>query len=330
MCICCCLTRKILIIYGIAISGIAFIYEIIVISNFASRTKNYKILKKEFEVYEVEASYDPNLDYIDLYYIYYEIYKLDLPYGEIEEFFDKYNSDYEYIEKYHYGMIKKLKGIENGFVIPFFIFTIIFLGAEIVYLYFAYGIGEYQLLKEKTFKILNILKIITFVFPIIFLPLNICFTVLVIFAFYQYAFFPESFDNCLSGMLLDIFLGVYNLYFYLNLIFIFFKELTLFRKVGNEISPGENAAYDVNGNPIIRSAIQGQQIIGNNQQMINPNINLANQQVRIYNNQAQETIPIDTEEQIQQNQMTQEQLVINQNPTSSQRLGNKESRDNNA
>ena len=54
MCICCCLTRKILIIYGIAISGIAFIYEIIVISNFASRTKNYKILKKEFEVYELK------------------------------------------------------------------------------------------------------------------------------------------------------------------------------------------------------------------------------------------------------------------------------------
>ena len=57
-------------------------------------------------------------------------------------------------------MIKRLKGIENGFVILFFIFTIIFLAAEIVYLYFAYGIGEYQLLKEKTYKVLNILKII--------------------------------------------------------------------------------------------------------------------------------------------------------------------------
>ena len=104
----------------------------------------------------------------------------------------------------------------------------------------------------------------------------------------------------------------------------------LFRKVGSEISPGENAFFDVNGNQIIRTMVQGQQITGTNQQMINPNINLSNQQVRIYNNQAQQPIPIGTEEQIQQNQMTQEQLVINQNPTSSQRLENKESRDNNA
>ena len=87
--------------------------------------------------------------------------------------------------------------------------------------------------------------------------------------------------------------------------------------------------FDVNGNQIIRTMVQGQQITGTNQQMINPNINLSNQQVRIYNNQAQETIPIGTEEQIQQNQMTQEQLAINQNPTSSQRIGNKEARDNN-
>ena len=325
MCICCCSTRKTLIIYGIAITGIAFIYEIAVISNFASRTKNYKILIKEFEVYEAETSYNSNANYIE---IYYDLYNFYLPYGDIEEFFIRYESDYQYIKKDSYGMIKRLKGIENGFVIPFFIFTIIFLTAEIVYLYFAYGIGEYQLLKEKTYKVLNILKIISFFFSIILVPLNICFTVLVIFALFQYINFPESFDDCLVGMLLDIFLGIYNIYFYLNLIFIFFKELTLFRKVGSDISPGENAAYDLNGNQITRTA-QGQQIIGINQQMLNPNINLSNQQVRIYNNQAQETIPTGNEEQIQQNQVTQEQLVISQNPTSSQRIGNKEARDNN-
>ena len=86
----------------------------------------------------------------------------------------------------------------------------------------------------------------------------------------------------------------------------------------------------MNGNPIVRSAVQDQQIIGINQQTIIPNMNFSEQQVRIYNNQAQQSIPIGTEEQIQQNQMTQEQLVINQNPTSSQRLENKESRNNNA
>ena len=284
MCICCCSTRKTLIIYGIAITGIAFIYEIAVISNFASRTKNYKILIKEFEVYEAEASYDSNVNYIE---IYYDLYNFYLPYGDIEEFFIRYESDYQYIKKDSYGMIKRLKGIENGFVIPFFIFTIIFLTAEIVYLYFAYGIGEYQLLKEKTYKVLNILKIIIFIIPIILMPLSICFFALVLFSLALYLDFADSFDNCLAGMLMDILLGVYNIYFYLNLIFIFFKELTLFRKVGSEISPGENAFFDVNGNQIIRTMVQGQQITGTNQQMINPNINLSNQQVRIYNNQAQ-------------------------------------------
>ena len=324
MCICCCTTRKILIIYGIAISGIAFIYEIVVIYNFASITNNYKILMKEFELYETFKELDVNnLEF------YYDIYDYYLPNGDIKKFFDRYDSDYTYVETYTYRLLKKLKGIENGFVIPFFIFTIIFLAAEIVYLYFAYGISEYQLLKEKTYKVLNILKIISFFFSIILVPLNICFTVLAIFAFFQYINFPESFDDCLAGMLLDIFLGIYNIYFYLNLIFNFFKELTLFRKVGSDISPGENAAYDLNGNQITRTA-QGQQIIGINQQMLNPNINLSNQQVRIYNNQAQETIPTGNEEQIQQNQVTQEQLVISQNPTSSQRIGNKEARDNNA
>ena len=324
MCICCCTTRKILIIYGIAISGIAFIYEIVVIYNFASITNNYKILMKEFELYETFKELDVNnLEF------YYDIYDYYLPNGDIKKFFDRYDSDYTYVETYAYRLLKKLKGIENGFVIPFFIFTIIFLAAEIVYLYFAYGIGEYQLLKEKTYKVLNILKIIIFIIPIILMPLSICFFALVLFSLALYLDFADSFDNCLAGMLMDIFLGVYNIYFYLNLIFIFFKELTLFRKVGSEISPGENAFFDVNGNQIIRTMVQGQQITATNQQMINPNINLSNQQVRIYNNQAQETIPIGTEEQIQQNQMTQEQLAINQNPTSSQRIGNKEARDNN-
>ena len=126
MCICCCFTRNSLIIYGIVITGIAFIYEISVISNFGSRTEIYKILMEEIE--EFENNIDQKINH--------NFYKL------------------------HYGMIKRLKGIENGFVIPFFIFTLIFLAAEIVYLYFACGNGEYQLLKEKTYKVLNILKII--------------------------------------------------------------------------------------------------------------------------------------------------------------------------
>ena len=249
---------------------------------------------------------------------------------EIEEFENNIDQKINHnFYKLHYGMIKRLKGIENGFVIPFFIFTLIFLAAEIVYLYFACGNGEYQLLNEKTYKVLNILKIITFIFSIIFVLLSICFTVMVQIAYIQYLDFIIFFDVCAAGILMDIFLGYYSFFYYLNLLCIFYKELSLFKKVGSETSPGENAAYDVNGNRIVRTA-QGQQAIGINQQTIIPNMNFSNQQVRIYNNQAQETIPAGNEEQIQQNQVTQEQLVISQNPTSSQRIGNKEARDNNA
>ena len=55
---------------------------------------------------------------------------------EIEEFENNIDQKINHnFYKLHYGMIKRLKGIENGFVIPFFIFTLIFLAAEIVYLY---------------------------------------------------------------------------------------------------------------------------------------------------------------------------------------------------
>ena len=207
MCICCCTTRKILIIYGIAISGIAFIYEIVVIYNFASITNNYKILMKEFELYETFKELDVNN--IEFYYDIYDYY---LPNGDIKKFFDRYDSDYTYVETYTYRLLKKLKGIENGFVIPFFIFKIIFLAAEIVYLYFAYGISEYQLLKEKTYKVLNILKIITFIFSIIFVLLSICFTIMVQIAYIQYLDFIIFFDVCAAGILMDIFLGYYSFF----------------------------------------------------------------------------------------------------------------------
>ena len=60
----------------------------------------------------------------------------------------------------------------------------------------------------------------------------------------------------------------------------------------------------MNGNWIVRTA-QDQQAIGINQQTIIPNKKLRNQQVIIYNTQAQQTIPQNTEERIQQNQKTQ-------------------------
>jgi len=133
---------------------------------------------------------------------------------EIKEFENnedlKLNDDFY---KIHYGMIKRLKGIENGFVILFFIFTIIFLAAEIFYLYFTCGIGEYQLLKDKAYKVLNILKIIIFIFSLILAPLSICFTVMVQIAYNQYLDFIVYLDLCSVRMLMDVYLGYYSFFF---------------------------------------------------------------------------------------------------------------------
>jgi len=45
MCICCCFTRKSLLIYGIILTSIAFIYGIVAISQFGSNTDEYDLIK---------------------------------------------------------------------------------------------------------------------------------------------------------------------------------------------------------------------------------------------------------------------------------------------
>lgn len=44
MCFCCCITRKGILIYTIVISSIAFIYGIVVMTEFASKTNIYEYL----------------------------------------------------------------------------------------------------------------------------------------------------------------------------------------------------------------------------------------------------------------------------------------------
>ena len=52
MCFCCCPTRKSILIYAIVISTLAFIYGIITIANFGSSTKIYKIFKETIKEIE--------------------------------------------------------------------------------------------------------------------------------------------------------------------------------------------------------------------------------------------------------------------------------------
>ena len=79
-------------------------------------------------------------------------------------------------EKTNYVVLKSLKGIDNGLGVVLFIFSILFLGAEIVYLIFVCGIKESQVLSIKLYSIFNILKIVTYSLSItsIFLSILYC------------------------------------------------------------------------------------------------------------------------------------------------------------
>ena len=56
MCFCCCTTRKSILIYAIVISCFAFIYGIVAISNFGSKTAIYKALIQRMKILENQSS----------------------------------------------------------------------------------------------------------------------------------------------------------------------------------------------------------------------------------------------------------------------------------
>ena len=57
MCLCCCVSRKSIIIYAIVISAIAFIYGIVAIAEFGSSTDIYKALIEKLKEIEEEDKY---------------------------------------------------------------------------------------------------------------------------------------------------------------------------------------------------------------------------------------------------------------------------------
>ena len=153
MCFCCCPTRKSILIYAIVISTIAFIYGIIAIANFGSSTDIYKILIEKIKVLEKypysdsssssrsssssSSSSNSNYDY-DYWWYYkkknrrvastYNYYGLNSYYSEYGEAI--LNSvSFSKVENLQYGnvksgtgVIKSLKGIENGLGVILFIF----------------------------------------------------------------------------------------------------------------------------------------------------------------------------------------------------------------
>ena len=304
MCFCCCDTRKRTLIYAIVISSLAFIFGIFVITKFGSRTKVYKALIKKIEFLE-DKGYSSIFDDFSIYYNYY--YDDDEYYDNSKDDLDAASMakilsiDYSYLKNNSYGLIKRLEGIENSLGIILFIFSLLFLISEIVYIAFVCGIRETQLLKTITFNVFNIFKIITKILSIIFIFLGLLYCILLSFTLYEYIFFIENLDSCGTGIIIGIIFGFYNFIYYIILASAFSIEYNLFKEVGSVDKPGPKAQYDVFGNQIIRTAIVVQQVVGDSPQIIGQpmvNLNLPHQQVpnQNYNynqiNQQRESIPV--------------------------------------
>ena len=258
MCFCCCDTRKRTLIYAIIISSLAFIFGIFVITKFGSRTDVYKALIKKIEFLE-DKGYSSIFDDFSIYYNYY--YDDDEYYDNSKDDLDAASMakilslNYIYLQNNSYGLIKRLEGFENGLGIILFIFSLLFLISEIVYIAFVCGIKETQLLKTITFNVFNIFKIITKILSIIFIFLGLLYCILLSFTLYEYIFFIENLDSCGTGIIIGIIFGFYNFIYYIILASAFSIEYNLFKEVGSVDKPGPKAQYDVFGNQIIRTAI---------------------------------------------------------------------------
>lgn len=261
MCFCCCTSRKAILIYMMVISIIAVIYGIIAMTNFGSSTKIYKFLKEKLDYLESYGGTDPDYDYDylrrldDLTYEDYEKLAQDtmdsISLIKIEEL--------DSTEGTSTSIIGKLKTIENSLGIVLFIFPIIFLVVEIIFLVFSCGNKEFTPLPETTFNVLNAIKIICVIISIILIFLSILYGALLVLALMQYMILVTNIDSCLIRIIIGMIFGYYCFWFYITLSCGFCKERSLFKLVGSVEHPGTSARFDVNGNPI-NSVIQIQPV----------------------------------------------------------------------
>ena len=303
MCFCCCTTRKSILIYAIVISSFAFIYGIVAISKFGSNTEIYQKLIDKLNELESNSSTTSDFPSYDDFYK-TKNNRRTTQYDDYNNLNHYYNQKVakaildsasysriqsltqENIKNGDYSLIKSLKGIENGLGVILFIFPIIFLVLEIIFLIFACGIKEYKVLPNNTFNILNILKIICITLSTIFIFLSILYAVLLVVIFVPYLNLIGILDSCLIGIIVGMVYGYYGLWYYIILSCAFCNERTKFLNVGSEGKPGPEAMYDINGNPIIKSSqpiiiaqpIQPQnpQVVEVKQNPINYNQNYSN------------------------------------------------------
>ena len=152
------------------------------------------------------------------------------------------------------GVIKHLKGIENGIGSLLFLFELIFLGCEILFLIFVCGKREYTVLSEKKFKIFNVIKICCFIISSISIFMSLLYIFLLIIALFQY-FNYANISSCSNGIFIGIIFGLYSFYFYISFTVSLCKIRERFLMVGNDKSPGPEAKYDLKGSEIQRPQI---------------------------------------------------------------------------
>ena len=274
MCICCCPSRKALLIYSILITIVAIIYGIVAMSLFASKTDLYKLLEAKIDQYDKSKNSRLLLDINDIYRN-PEKFAFDaIDYISAVRIANLGPQDFE---NHPYSLIKMLKGIENGVGSLLFVFPVLFLAAEIAYLVFACGISENQLMRVKTYTILNTFKIITYTFSIILIFLAIFYGGILLAIYIEYERLIVNIDRCSRRILIGMALGYYSFWYYITLATIFGRERTLFKLVGTVEAPGARAEFDIDGNPIVRTIVSP--VVALNQKVIVQTVNVPYQQV---------------------------------------------------
>ena len=250
MCICCCTSRKALLIYAIVVTTITVGYGIFSVANFGSNTVVYKYLKEKIEAYDA-IKYIRLLDDEDIAYSIQDTISIARIYNL--NFFD--------VQKTSHNFIPLLKGIENGAGVAIFALSILFLLAEIVYLIFACGIRETQLASNSVYCVLNILKIITYTLAIIAIFYSAAYGAILIVILLEYMALVRNIDSCSLGIIYGIVYAYYSFWAYITLSCIFGRERQLFKSVGSVANPGTAALFDINGNPIARPAVSTQVVV---------------------------------------------------------------------
>ena len=267
MCICCCTSRKALLIYAIVITAITVSYGIFSVANFGSSTYVYKYLKARIDGFEGRiASYTSFINSLNEDNIAYSVQDA-ISVTRIT------NLNYIELQTKSHNFIPLLKGIENGAGIVLFVLSILFLVAEIVYLVFACGIRETQLASNTVYCVLNILKIITYTLAIICIFYSAAYGAILIIILIQYMALVVNIDSCVLGIIYGIVYAYYSFWAYITLSCIFGKERQLFKAVGSVANPGTAALFDISGNPIARPPVATQVVV---QPMNYPYQNLGN------------------------------------------------------